>query len=68
MRVAMQKQVFDWSREQDLRIKARGTLALFAQAARNLPNLNVSRVSSRSEWPLQQQNNSRYLTRKLSIG
>lgn len=67
MHAVMQKQIFDWSKEQNLRIKARGTIALFAQAARNLPNLNVTKVSSRSEWPLQQ-SNSRYLTRKLLVG
>lgn len=68
MRTIAEKQVFDWSRGQNLRIKSRGTMALFAQAARSLPNLNITKISSRIEWPLQQQNNSRYLTRKILIG
>lgn len=66
MRMNIDKQVFDWSKGQDLRVKARGTLALFNQAARVLPNLNVVKISSRSEWPIQQ-NNSRYLTRKIWV-
>ena len=66
MRVDIDKQVFDWSKGQNLRVKARGTMALFNQAARVLPNLNIVKISSRSEWPLQQ-NNSRYLTRKIWV-
>ncbi len=67
MQTSIDKQMFDWSKGQNLRIKARGTAALFSQAARILPNLNVVKTSSRSEWPVQQ-NNSRYLTRKILIG
>jgi len=68
MRTNIEKQFFDWSREQNPRIKAKGTMALFAQAAKVLPNLNVAKASTRSEWPLQQYNTSRYLSRKILIG
>lgn len=67
MHTNIDKQVFDWSKGQNLRIKARGTGALFNQAAKLLPNLNIIKTSSRSEWPIQQ-NGSRYLTRKILIG
>lgn len=67
MQTSIDKQMFDWSKGQKLRIKARGTAALFSQAVRILPNLNVVKTSSRSEWPVQQ-NSNRYLTRKILIG
>ena len=69
MRLDISKTRFDWSKEQNLRIKNRGTMALFNQMARVLPNLSVSKASTRSEWPLGQfKEGSRYLTRKIIIG
>ncbi|MBQ8676853.1 MAG: hypothetical protein IJ529_00090 [Alphaproteobacteria bacterium] len=59
---------FDWSRSTNLRIKSRGTMALFTQVGKALPNLTVIKPSSRVEWPLyQQQKGSRYLTRKVWV-
>jgi len=67
MRTIMEKQLFDWSKNQNMRIKARGTMALLAHTVNGLPNLNIAKVSSRCEWPMQQ-TNSRYLTRKIVVG
>lgn len=69
MRLDITGQRFDWSKEQNLRIKNRGTMALFNQVVKVLPNLGVTKVSTRSEWPLEQsRDGSRYLTRKILIG
>lgn len=69
MREVFEKQLLDWSRNQNKRIKSRGTMALFNQTVKSLPNLQVRSVSSRGEWPLgQSYNGGRYLTRKISIG
>lgn len=68
MRQGREYGAFDWSRSVNLNIKSRGISSLLNNAGRNLPNLNVIKVSSRVEWPLQQyQNGSRYLSRKVWV-
>lgn len=68
MRRVKEQSTFDWSRSIDLNIKSRGMKSLWSNVGRDLPNLNVVKVSSRVEWPLQQyQNGSRYLSRRVWV-